>query len=691
MNKVYWLILACIATIAAQGQQTCGTDHAMQQMMLKNPQAKANHEALELYTANFVPEKSGTKRIIPTVVHIIHNGGNENISKEQVLDALRILNEDFQLLNSDTNLVIAQFKPIVGTVNFEFRLAQLDPDGNCTDGITRTQTELTFNADDNVKDLISWPNNDYFNIWVVDQISFGAGGYAYLPGTANDPYDGVVVLNSQFGSIGTSGGSNFSARTLTHEAGHWFNLNHPWGGNNDCGSSCGSDGVQDTPQTLGSCQNCDLSQNDCGPVANVQNYMDYATCSRMFTAGQANRMIAAASSPLGGRNNLWATNNLIATGVADGFAVQPCIPIPDFMADEITICAGQSVEFTNLSYNINIESAAVYNWQFEGGTPATSTDVNPVITYSQPGAYTVTLVTSANGVNGSNSIEKTAYIRVLPGVGEFMAPLTEGFEDSGFPTSLNNDNLEWFYLSGSTQNGWTRNTAASASGNASLSINAKNFNEGEKFSLISPVTNLSDFNSPPINLIFKIAYQPQQGTNDALRVSVSENCGDTWTPRYAKNGPQLSTAGTGNGSFVPNADQWRTEQVNLNSSFNADNLLIRFEFTANNGGILYLDDINLVNSAVSVNEATETFGITIMPNPSNGDATVSIEPYKTGETTLALTDITGRLLGSANLTLQAGNDQNIALSTIAQNIPNGVYMLTVRQGSIQTIKKVVIN
>ena len=48
---------------------------------------------------------------------------------------------------------------------------------------------------------------------------------------------------------------------------------------------------------------------------NVQNYMEYSYCTRMFTEGQKTRMRTAALSSVSERNQLSTTTNLIATGV----------------------------------------------------------------------------------------------------------------------------------------------------------------------------------------------------------------------------------------------------------------------------------------------------------------------------------------------------------------------------------------
>ncbi len=81
-------------------------------------------------------------------------------------------------------------------------------------------------------------------------------------------------------------------------------------------------------------------------------------------------------------------------------------PVADFSASETQITAGNSVTFTDLSENIPTS----WSWTFEGGTPATSTEQNPTVTYSEPGEYTVTLV--ASNTFGSDTETKTAYISV---------------------------------------------------------------------------------------------------------------------------------------------------------------------------------------------------------------------------------------------------------------------------------------
>ncbi|WP_298139185.1 PKD domain-containing protein [Flavobacterium sp.] len=100
-------------------------------------------------------------------------------------------------------------------------------------------------------------------------------------------------------------------------------------------------------------------------------------------------------------------------GNGDGFTLDKTAPIcpteppvASFTASLTEICVGQTVTFTDTSTNI----PSAWTWTFEGGTSATSTIQNPVITYNTPGVYDVTLM--AANYNGTNTVVATDQIIV---------------------------------------------------------------------------------------------------------------------------------------------------------------------------------------------------------------------------------------------------------------------------------------
>ena len=77
----------------------------------------------------------------------------------------------------------------------------------------------------------------------------------------------------------------------------------------------------------------------------------------------------------------------------------------NFVANDTAVCIGDAITFTNNSVNQTTNS-----WNFPGATPATSSAVNPTVSYANSGLYTVSLATA--NVLGTNSKVKTNYILV---------------------------------------------------------------------------------------------------------------------------------------------------------------------------------------------------------------------------------------------------------------------------------------
>jgi hypothetical protein len=265
-------------------------------------------------------KKSGGVYQIPVVVHILHMNAAQNLDDSLVHNQIDVLDEDFRRLNADTALTRNEFKPIAADAQIEFYLATIDPDGNPTNGITRTVGTPAFGTytpfDDNAKfdslgGKTAWPTNRYLNIWVCDLVfGFGILGYAYPPvgnvpnwdpGVAPlDPgKQGVVIHYAVFGRNNPNASGPLSmvnrGRTVTHEVGHYLGLRHVWG-DGDCTMD---DGIQDTPDASDNAQQiCDWTKNTCtetsGPELpdNIENFMDYASdsCMNMFTEGQVTIM-----------------------------------------------------------------------------------------------------------------------------------------------------------------------------------------------------------------------------------------------------------------------------------------------------------------------------------------------------------------------------------------------------------------
>jgi len=106
-----------------------------------------------------------------------------------------------------------------------------------------------------------------------------------------------------------------------------------------------------------------------------------------------------------------------ATQIASFVFTPPVVvaPIADFSGSPVSVMEGQNVSFTDLSTNLPTS----WSWSFPGGTPSTSTEKNPVVSYPATGTYSVSLTASNSA--GSDAITKANYITVTPFVINYCA------------------------------------------------------------------------------------------------------------------------------------------------------------------------------------------------------------------------------------------------------------------------------
>jgi hypothetical protein len=265
-------------------------------------------------TKNFTnPAKSGSKLIIPVVVHVIHDGipgvpindpliYEDNIPEEDIYRQMEILNQDFLRMNADAASTLSEFTGVASATNIEFVLAQRDPDGNPTNGIDRvfypglSHTGLVVNSEIEsvIKPQTIWDPKRYFNIWTIrfteSTSAVALLGYAQFPDNQSQSAntDGVVINPIVFGNSPETDYFDNKGRTLTHEVGHWLGLRHIWGD----GGCEADDFVVDTPPADGASTGCNVGRVTCENLNMVQNYMDYTngSCQNLFTKQQVGRI-----------------------------------------------------------------------------------------------------------------------------------------------------------------------------------------------------------------------------------------------------------------------------------------------------------------------------------------------------------------------------------------------------------------
>ena len=292
-------------------RRMCGASEAHQRLCECDPGFRERRSQIHLQAEAFMLNGRAAKsiangkiRTLPVVVHVVYSTAAENISDAQILSQVEALNRDYSATNPDKSATPTPWTGLIIDSKVRFAMATKDPKGKPTNGITRTKTKKTsFGTQDDVKSNATggadaWPTDKYLNLWVC---SLGGGllGYAQFPG-GQAATDGVVILNTAFGTVGTAAAPYNLGRTAVHEVGHWLNLNHIWGDTNDCS---GTDHISDTPHAkLPNFGKPAFPHVTCanGPNGDMfVNYMDYVDDAAMvmFTSGQVARMHSTLIGP----------------------------------------------------------------------------------------------------------------------------------------------------------------------------------------------------------------------------------------------------------------------------------------------------------------------------------------------------------------------------------------------------------
>ncbi|MDI1354610.1 MAG: S8 family serine peptidase [bacterium] len=301
-------------------------------------------------------------------------------------------------------------------------------------------------------------------------------------------------------------------------------------------------------------------------------------------------------------NSGYVTGNQLGAGRIEAYQAMVCAstfsalpPVANFYSFPKNTCPNTIVSFNDSSLYV----PTTWNWVFQGGSPATSTLMNPGVQWTTPGTYSVSLAVS--NANGSNAITKLSYVTVAGPIG---LPFTEGFQSVAFlppnwtPNNIQNDNIYW-----------TRNTGVGGFGTSTACAMFDNYvlnAPGERDEMRSPKFDFS--NVAVARLRFDVAYARYDAYfSDSLEVKLSTNCGSTWTSIYLKGGTVLATAPDASSQFVPSATQWRRDTINISSlTAGQGNVMFSFINRGHYGQPIYLDNINLVfpSPSVSINQPT---------------------------------------------------------------------------------------
>jgi hypothetical protein len=308
--------------------------------------------------------------------------------------------------------------------------------------------------------------------------------------------------------------------------------------------------------------------------------------------------------------------------------------------------------------------------------------VNP-IAGSNTFSFNIINVSGGDVVMSNNS----ARAMFLNSTNYATVAVNEGFQATTFPPT----NWTLFNPDGGT-NTFVRATNAGGFGlsTSSTRIFVNGAGNGLTDHLVLPPTSLTGTVAP--QLTFDLAYcQVSSGNNDRLEVFVSGNCGTTWTSVYMNQGASMATAPLNNATaFVPTATQWTAVTVSLPTFANNPGVIVRFAVTPNNGNQLYLDNINLKESASSVGLNTENalgYEFELFPNPATDDINLRISSKQSSNATVKVVNALGQIVYTDNTTL---NEGTTGIRIDSKEFAPGFYQVILESNNSRVVKKVSI-
>jgi len=625
---------------------------------------------------------------IPVVFHIVYKNELENVSDDLLIEQLGYLHDDFNATYEDSINVIPIFQDRIGDFEIEFCLAQQDPNGFPHSGITRTATTIEdFDPDFNAVKFDStggknaWPSDSYFNIWVCD-----LGNWISRAQSPNgDPDTDGMIMHYQYLSEGE----------LTYTTGTWLGLHNTWG-SGDCGVD---DFVADTPITDGPNWNCwDTDANSCSNETPdfpdmVQNYMDYSAieCSgNLFTVGQVER--GRAIFEVGGPRHSILQSEACQTVYTSNFNVElASITSPTslgFSCDDgvninYTIRNFGYEAITALTINSKINDIIVNTENWNGLLESAGTIDFELGTFPvESGIHNLQVeIESVN--NSIDDIVNDNSISVEFQVNGFSEEIDESFEQLNFPPNF------YEIENPDVNKSWTLNEEVGNTGSNCIYINCYSYsNQATYDDLVLPAIDLANIYNPILEFYSAYALQ-NESDSDTLEVLISDDCGENFSSLTKLFGNELSSSAATFNEFIPTNSDWKLNTINLSNYINNEAVVVKLRCINSFINNLYIDDIAIKEGPppVGLELSEKENSISLFPNPSQNNFTVTFNSTYNNSAELYIKDIYGRIVSSSNHQIATGYNQ---INSVVSLVP-GLYLVNIKLEESVFTQKLVIS
>lgn len=674
------LMLFCVLSVYSQ-ERTCGMLDYMEQQMQDPVFAKEyelNQKKFKARLQEMLSQEDFSQRgatiVIPVAVHFpTGNEADRDCLEALAQNQIDILNADYSGTNADISQwasASANYPGInTGSASISFCIATsnhpvgLDPElleGN-------PAVTIGYNFGGGTEADPAW--GGYMN-FLIKPLGGGILGFSPFPGSIAAGQ--AVTMNTfAFGSgagcpgSGIVPGAPFNlGRTVTHELGHFYNLDHTF-----TGSCATDDGVTDTPNIVNPTYGCPAAGSVAGCTATpslTMSYMDYVddACMYMFSAGQITRVEAYVSGVLQSqlKPNVCAPASPGFNLTASNSPIMSC-PTTDTEAVfdlTFTTIAGFN-ESTAFSASGAPAGATV---TFTPGS--LSSDGNFTMTIGNLGAtaqgeYTITVTgtsTPGNIVETVDVLLKNTCTQIvcsdyLPDPADLPLNVTDGLAGGGVGQPV-----------------------------ANITVNVPNS------TIIDGMTVTVDMTHTYVQDLV-IQLQHPNGTdfvNLWAQECGSENFSNT-VITFDDAGAVFSCPG-GTGNNVPSDTYAPSDALSAFNGLDAQGDWTLFVADTFAGDIGSLNDLT-IEICAEQSLSTEEFSVedfSIFPNPNTGEFTVNLNSSSTNDITIDVFDIRGRRIYNNTYSNSADFSEVVRLN----NVQSGMYLVTVSDGDKKATKKIVV-
>ena len=413
-------------------------------------------------------------------------------------------------------------------------------------------------------------------------------------------------------------------------------------------------------------------------ITNSATPIWYAVVAKNSTSGWSSRRTIA-SYYGGGLLNCAFPNDVGVVSINNSGAdfSTLCNAIGGF--PKISILNAGSSTISNFPVTYQLTGQALVTETYTG-TLVSGQQVNYTFTapllISTSGSYTLTC--SAILPGDGNPTNDSKILNFFVQGTATATPFLENFEGTGF---LPNG---WMLVNPDTDITWEEVSVTGSTGFSTKAAFINNYSYNSSGEVDYFETEAFTVGGTIATLSFDLSKaQYSASYDDSLKVTVSSDCGSTWTTIYAKGGSALSTVGNVTGNYSPNsAADWRNEMVDL-SAYLGQSVIFRFINVTGYSNSTFIDNIN-ITSNLSVDEH-DVLNVGIYPNPTTNEFTLAIGNLQQKDFEVVIMNNIGQIVKTISPSEFQENTTQVNIS----NFANGVYFVHVHAGDFTAVKKLI--